>query len=103
MKNLSELIKNQAAWVMEACDRLGKISQSNEYIDRQYLTKEHRAANRQVSEWMHTNNMHTWEDGVGNVWGRLESNNPKAKSLIMTGRIEGVSRETLGRRQYWHT
>ncbi len=83
-------IGEQAQWVMQACDALGDISQSPDYVDRRYLSKEHKAANTLVSTWMQERGIQSWEDAVGNVWGRLPSNNPDAKSLLFGSHLDTV-------------
>jgi allantoate deiminase len=86
----SKLIQQQASWVMQACEALGKLSQANEYIDRRYLSQEHKAANALVASWMQERQMITWQDAVGNIWGRLESNNPNAKSVLFGSHLDTV-------------
>ncbi|WOD09149.1 hypothetical protein [Marinomonas sp. GJ51-6] len=48
-----------AQQVMSRCDELGKISQSDENLDRRYLTPEHKQANQLVGEWMSQAGMKT--------------------------------------------
>lgn len=86
----NDRIKEQAHWVMEACEMLGKISQSAEYLDRRYLSAEHKAANELVAKWMQERNMQTWVDGVGNVWGSLKSPVPNAKTLLFGSHLDTV-------------
>ena len=85
-----EQIHTRASWVMQACDRLGTISQSDKYLDRRYLSKEHKAANELVASWMQEVNMKTWQDSVGNVWGRWESDAEDAKSIVMGSHLDTV-------------
>jgi allantoate deiminase len=89
-EQILELIKHQSQWVMQACDELATLSQSSQYIDRRYLSKEHKAANQLVESWMQQRQMRTWQDAVGNVWGRLESDNPKAKSLLLGSHLDTI-------------
>ncbi|GBL05232.1 allantoate amidohydrolase [Glaciecola sp. KUL10] len=86
----SHLLFERAQWVMQACEDLGAISQSPVYVDRRYLTKEHKAANSLVMTWMKERSMRTWEDAVGNVCGRLQSKNPNAKSLLFGSHLDTV-------------
>jgi allantoate deiminase len=90
MNNHSKLLQQQAQWVMQACEALGKLSQSNEYIDRRYLSQEHKAANALIASWMQERQMITWQDAVGNIWGRLESNNHNAKSVLFGSHLDTV-------------
>ncbi len=90
VKELEALLDEYASWVMDACDELGEISQSDEYLDRRYLTKEHRAANSLVAYWMQRAKMETWQDSVGNIWGRRESKEEGAKSLVFGSHLDTV-------------
>jgi len=80
----------QANWVMDCCDDLGKVSQSPSYVDRRYLSEQHKQANELVAKWMQQANMHTWQDSVGNCWGRYESPNPNAKTLLFGSHLDTV-------------
>lgn len=75
--------------VMARCDELGAISQSD-YVDRRYLTKEHKAANALVASWMEQAGMTTWQDSAGNLWGRYQSDNTDAKSLLFGSHLDTV-------------
>lgn len=86
----SEPFGEQAKWVMNACQILGNVSQSPDFVDRRYLTVEHKAANKLVALWMQQAQMHTWEDGVGNLWGRLKSKQRKAKTLLFGSHLDTV-------------
>ncbi len=72
------------------CAQLSRISASATDINRQYLTDEHRRCNQQVAEWMSAAGLHTWQDAVGNQWGRLASNNPNAPRLILGSHLDTV-------------
>jgi len=82
--------KQHAQWTMNACQQLGDVSQSPDYVDRRYLTKEHKAANILVAQWMRDANMQTWQDGVGNLWGRLQSVKTNAKTLLFGSHLDTV-------------
>lgn len=84
------LINKQAQWIMQACDELGQLSQSTEYIDRRYLSQEHKATNALVATWMEQRQMRTWQDAVGNIWGRLQSSTPNAKTLLFGSHLDTV-------------
>ncbi|MFT5996873.1 MAG: allantoate deiminase [Gammaproteobacteria bacterium] len=79
-----------AEQIMQRCEELGKISQSPGIVDRRYLSQEHKLANAAVAGWMQQANMHTWQDGAGNIWGRYKSTNPDAKSLIIGSHLDTV-------------
>jgi len=83
-------IEQYADEVMQRCDELGCISQSSTYLDRRYLSREHMQANEQVSVWMQQAGMQTWQDAVGNVWGRYQSAAPDAKRLVLGSHLDTV-------------
>ncbi|AWX99377.1 allantoate amidohydrolase [Marinomonas primoryensis] len=79
-----------AQLVMDRCDELGKISQSDDCLDRRYLTKEHKQANGLVGGWMQDAGMQTWQDEAGNLWGRWQATNPDAPRFIMGSHLDTV-------------
>lgn len=79
-----------AQQVMSRCDELGQISQSDENLDRRYLTPEHKQANQLVGEWMSQAGMKTWQDEAGNLWGRLESKKPNAPRYLLGSHLDTV-------------
>ncbi|MBU2876370.1 MULTISPECIES: allantoate amidohydrolase [Alteromonadaceae] len=76
--------------VLKRCDELALISQSPEYIDRRYLTNEHKLANQLVASWMEQANMQTWQDEAGNQWGCYKSPYPDAETLIIGSHLDTV-------------
>ena len=72
------------------CAQLSRISASENAINRQYLTDEHRRCNAQVAAWMAAAGLETWQDAVGNQWGRLASYNPDAPRLILGSHLDTV-------------
>jgi allantoate deiminase len=75
--------------VMHWCDVLGAISQAD-YVDRRYLSPQHRQANDQVTVWLKQAGCITWEDDAGNLWGRYESLSPHAPRLIFGSHLDTV-------------
>lgn len=84
------LLTQYAQQVMERCETLAKISQCANYIDRRYLTPEHKLANLQVADWMNTAGLQTWQDEAGNQWGRYTSPVANAKTLIIGSHLDTV-------------
>lgn len=76
--------------LLERCDLLAGFSALKDGILRAYLTPEHQLANQQVADWMNAAGMSTWQDQVGNVWGRYEGNLPKAPALILGSHLDTV-------------
>jgi allantoate deiminase len=83
-------INEFAQQIMARCDELGSISQSPGMVDRRYLSLEHKQANAGVAAWMQQADMRTWQDGAGNIWGRYESANPNARSLVIGSHLDTV-------------
>ena len=75
---------------LSRCKILSEISEMEGGILRQYLSKEHKACNLTVSDWMTEAGMTTWQDSVGNQWGRIVSANPNAKRLIIGSHLDTV-------------
>ena len=76
--------------VMTRLDTLGQISQSPQYLDRRYLTPEHRQANETVAQWMQSAAMTTWQDAAGNLWGRYPSPDKNAPRLLIGSHLDTV-------------
>ncbi|AEF56128.1 allantoate amidohydrolase [Marinomonas posidonica] len=79
-----------AQQVMDRCDELGRISQSEECLDRRYLTKEHQQANQLVGEWMMRAGMMVWQDTAGNLCGRLPSKQQDAPKYLIGSHLDTV-------------
>lgn len=76
--------------VMQRCDQLATISQHSDYIDRRYLSVQHKQANELVASWMREANMRVWQDEAGNQWGRYVSSHQNAKSLVIGSHLDTV-------------
>ena len=79
-----------AIQVMARCETLGTLSQNPSCLDRRYLTEQHRLANQLASGWMIEAGMTTWQDAVGNIWGRYTSSVPNAPRLILGSHLDTV-------------
>ncbi|AMJ94174.1 allantoate amidohydrolase [Alteromonas stellipolaris] len=79
-----------AALVMARCEALGSLSQNPTCLDRRYLTEQHKLANQLTSGWMIEAGMTTWQDSVGNIWGRYASAVPNAPHLIIGSHLDTV-------------
>lgn len=84
------LYSSLANEVMQRCDELGRISQAPDCLDRRYLTPEHKAANTLLSHWLQQAGMHTWQDAAGNLFGRYQSPNSNAKTLLIGSHLDTV-------------
>lgn len=79
-----------AEQVMQWCEHLGAVSQSEEYLDRRYLTREHKQANTLVGGWMQNAGMLVQQDGVGNLIGRYRSKIADAPRLLIGSHLDTV-------------
>ncbi|HEA17202.1 MAG: allantoate amidohydrolase [Pseudoalteromonas prydzensis] len=85
-----ELAQSHAKRSLERCKILSTLSQMQGGIHREYLSKQHKECNRVTATWMSDAGMQTWQDEVGNLWGRLESTDPNAKRLIIGSHLDTV-------------
>ena len=79
-----------AETILDRCDALAAISELPDGILRQYLTDEHRRANQQIADWCAAAGLQTWQDAVGNQWGRLPATDEKAPRLIIGSHLDTV-------------
>lgn len=86
---MSEL-ESRAVRLMEQADMLASFSESKTALTRAYLTPEHRAAHDQLEQWMQQAGLETWQDSVGNQWGRKVSSNPTKPALILGSHSDTV-------------
>ena len=76
--------------VMQRCDALARASLSPDYIERTYLSAAHAQANKMVEGWISEAKMQSWQDSVGNVWGRYASKFVDAPTLILGSHLDSV-------------
>ena len=77
--------------VLERCDELAAVSALPDgFIERTYLTTEHKAANAMAAEWMSAAGLATWQDAAGNVCGRLEGERPALPALLLGSHLDTV-------------
>ncbi|QTH07226.1 allantoate amidohydrolase [Vibrio fluvialis] len=81
----------QAKKLMEQADALAQFSTDEGAITRAYLTPQHRAAHDQLAQWMREAGLETWQDSVGNQWGRKVSANPTQPTLILGSHSDTVT------------
>ncbi|MGX9417849.1 allantoate amidohydrolase [Vibrio sp. RC27] len=84
-------MESRAVRLMEQADTLASFSESPTELTRAYLTPEHRAAHDQIATWMRQAGLETWEDSVGNQWGRKVSPNPTEPTLILGSHSDTVT------------
>ncbi len=79
-----------AQQVIARCQQLAELTEIQGQLTRRYLTDQHRATNKQVATWMQQAGMTSWQDTVGNVWGRYEGKVPGAKALVLGSHLDTV-------------
>ncbi|MFB9136967.1 allantoate amidohydrolase [Vibrio olivae] len=84
-------MESGAARVMSRADILATYSESPEHLTRAYLTPEHRNAHDQLAQWMTQAGLETWQDSVGNQWGRKVSSNPTMPTLLLGSHSDTVA------------
>lgn len=82
--------KTQAAEIMARADTLAKFSASARGLTRAYLTPSHRQAHDQLASWMNSAGLSTWQDSVGNQWGRKVAANPSLPPLVIGSHSDTV-------------
>ncbi|HEX7465503.1 MAG TPA: hydantoinase/carbamoylase family amidase, partial [Usitatibacter sp.] len=75
---------------IDRAQSLARHSDSPAHYTRTYLTPAHRAASRQIAEWMRAAGLAVRLDAVGSVIGRYEAAAPGAKTLLMGSHFDSV-------------
>ena len=76
--------------ILDRVARLGRHSDSPDHYTRTYLTPAHRAAAREIAQWMEEAGMQVRVDAVGSVIGRYEAAVSGAKTLLMGSHFDSV-------------
>ncbi len=82
---------SRAAKVMARADQMASFSDTPAHLTRAYLTPEHKAAHAQLATWMQQAGLNTWQDSVGNQWGRKVSPNPTMPTLVLGSHSDTVA------------
>jgi len=80
----------EAQLLLDRCDELAAISSEPDRLVRVHLSKEHKAANELVAQWMTEAGMSTWQDAAGNQCGRIEGSEPDLPALLLGSHIDTV-------------
>ncbi|GAM64344.1 N-carbamoyl-L-amino acid hydrolase [Vibrio ishigakensis] len=76
--------------IMQRADELAQFTSTPGALTRTYLSKQHKQAHQALSEWMDQAGLDTWQDSVGNQWGRKVSANPTQPTLIIGSHSDTV-------------
>jgi hydantoinase/carbamoylase family amidase len=71
-------------------DELGRISESPDFLQRTFLTPEHKTAHLRVAEWMREAGMEVEHDSAGNVVGRYAGTDPALPALMTGSHLDTV-------------
>lgn len=71
-------------------DELGRISESPDFLQRTFLTPEHKTAHLRVAEWMREAGMEVEHDSAGNVVGRYAGTDPSLPALMTGSHLDTV-------------
>ncbi|SJL83850.1 allantoate amidohydrolase [Vibrio palustris] len=77
--------------IMDQADILATFSADDNGLTRAYLTQQHQQAHQQLQKWMQDAGLVSWEDSVGNQWGRKVSANPTQPTLIIGSHSDTVT------------
>ncbi len=82
--------QQKAQRIMDRIEQLSMFSSRDGIVARTYLTDEHKQAHHQIARWMEKAGLQTWQDEVGNQWGRLVSENPAQDTVIIGSHSDTV-------------
>jgi allantoate deiminase len=71
-------------------EQLGRVTDEPGRLTRTFLSPAMRRANDLVGGWMHEAGLTVREDTVGNLIGRCEAENPKARTLLLGSHFDTV-------------
>jgi allantoate deiminase len=75
---------------MHRCDELGAISDERGRLTRKFASPAMRRANQLVGAWMREAGLQVREDAAFNLLGRLNSNQPGAKTFLLGSHLDTV-------------
>src|ERR1043166_7658561 len=84
------MLSASAQQLVRRLDELARITDESGRITRTFLSSAMRRANALVGEWMQQAGLEIREDALGNLIGRLESSDRKAKTLLLGSHLDTV-------------
>jgi allantoate deiminase len=76
--------------ILQRINELASITEEQGYITRTFGTEAFLQGSKKVFEWMQAAGLQTAIDNIGNVRGKLSSDNPHAKTLVIASHIDTV-------------
>ncbi|XVF46068.1 hypothetical protein PTKIN_Ptkin02bG0258200 [Pterospermum kingtungense] len=83
----SEILRDEA---VERLYELGKVSDSDGYLERTFMSPASVRAGLIIREWMEDAGLRTWVDSMGNLHGRVEAINASAQALLIGSHLDTV-------------
>ncbi len=87
---MSSIKTNAAQLLVSMLDELGHLTDEPGRLTRTFLSPAMQRANRLVGDCMRAAGLQVRVDSVGNLIGRLESPDPKAKTLLLGSHLDTV-------------
>lgn len=76
--------------IMQQADTLAEFTSMEGGLTRTYLSNQHQQAHQKLASWMQSAGLDTWQDSVGNQWGRKAAPQPDAPILILGSHSDSV-------------
>lgn len=82
---------SKAFRIMQQADKLAEFTSMQGGLTRTYLSAQHKQAHQQLASWMSSAGLTTWQDSVGNQWGRKVSSKADAPILVLGSHSDTVA------------
>ena len=86
---MSEYLQ-RAEKILQRINELASISEAQDQITRTYGTRAFIEGRNKVEQWMKEAGLQTWVDNIGNIRGRLLSQNAHAKTFVIASHIDTI-------------
>ncbi|KAL2643548.1 hypothetical protein R1flu_011135 [Riccia fluitans] len=86
-ENLASILRDEA---VNRLDKLGKVSDSQEFLQRTFMSPAALRAGQLIRTWMADAGLFTWIDDMGNVHGRFDGMNSSAPALLIGSHMDTV-------------
>ncbi|BBN02124.1 allantoate deiminase [Marchantia polymorpha subsp. ruderalis] len=86
-EHLATILRDEA---VNRLDKLGKVSDSPEFLQRTFMSPAALRAGQLIRTWMSDAGLFTWIDDMGNVHGRFDGMNSSAPALLIGSHMDTV-------------